>query len=296
MSARLCGHCGAENDGTRIFCTNCGSRLSAYNSPEIPEPEPEHTAKTPHPPLVTPPVAPPAEAPGLSAPRIHTPAAPRRVSRGGNSSIKPDSGRSTLSGFLGQLFITAVLAAILAAMIQICRPPDNVPPVQAPEETAAAQVMEQLRGGAAAPGASDWTVNDNAVNQFLATVVRAKDGDPGPLKPAFTRTCAAIEQGSFQLLVEEQFLRQRIYFSLTGVVVPSTDGPRVEWVGASAGRLPVHPALIPYFRVFFHQVLDALDPVTQLLKSAKAVNLNSGKATIQWSSSGRSRRPVSGTP
>lgn len=265
MSARVCGQCGTENDATRVFCANCGSRLPETTI------EPGTAVATNEIPRA-----------GRSAPELPGARQPVRRSKG-----KPALSQAAPSASVGRLFSqilsTALLGAALAAIIQIARVPDGVPAVQSANPAATSERMETLQAGASATQPSLWVVNQDAANEAIATIIQMKPDVSGSVVNArFVRAAVSFDAGFFEFFIQQKFLGRDLYLTLRGVVRSSGNGCTVEWVGGSAGRLPVAPALLQVYARLFGQVFLGLEQATGFLSRAGDIRFEPGKATVQW--------------
>jgi hypothetical protein len=272
---RLCQHCGVSNDDTRVFCGNCGTRLPKSSPSPGPEGSGEGSGEIPQ--------------AGSSAPPL--PPAPRRAP------IKPAKAqapaeRSLLLSLASGIFWMAVVSATLAAIIQMVRPPDNIPAPVGINSAAAHETFTTLQDLAASPKAISWIVNSKAINQYLETTIEMKtDGaSTSKLSVRFKRCLVLLHEGSFSLAIEQQFLGASLYFVLNLEPVSTGSGCEVKQLGGAIGRLPIHPSLLPTFLRLFQPTLDGLAEPIAILSHAKSVTVTPSDATLQWSGTGK---PVS---
>jgi len=263
---RVCQHCGTENDDTRVFCSNCGTRLPAVEAGSA--------------------AAPLASSAGASAPPL--PGAFRPTAKKLLKPVKQGGGASALK--LSSFFWTLVLAALLAAIIQMAREPDDIPPVTGANAAAAGETLSTLRKLLASPQPSSWTVNANAINQFLETTIQMQPSATGAsaVTVEFQRTFLKLQEGCFKLGIEQKFLGRNFYFLLDGRPEASGSGLDVKWSGGSIGRLPVHPALIPVFFRLFQPTITGLEQPLDLLRQAGSVTITPSDATFQCPGTGKS--------
>lgn len=268
---RVCQHCGEESDDTRVFCSNCGTRLSA------PDPGAGGNAQ-----------------PGGSGPSLPISAPPLPETRGKSTkgSLKSSSpkGRSLLGSLFSTLFWGAVFSALLACLVQMCREPDGVPAPVGLDSAAASGSLSILKGLATAPTPSTWAISSRSANQFLETFIEMKpsgDGSRG-LGAEFERAFVVLRSGSLALGIEEKFLGRNLYLLLNIQPQASGAGMEARFTGGSIGRLPVHPALVPFFIRIFQPTLEGLSQPVELLKRANEVTITPEDATLQWSGTGKS--------
>ncbi|TSA29082.1 MAG: hypothetical protein D4R65_15790 [Verrucomicrobiaceae bacterium] len=268
MSVRVCSQCASENDLTRVFCANCGMRL--------PEDAVESSS--------------PAAAKlmaGGGAPALPMPAG-RRVSK---SARKPSE--RGLFGFLfSQLVSTILLAALLAALIQMVREPDNIPPRSGENGSAAQDVYETLRGLASSPHPGSWTVNQNAINSFLETTIKAAapDSAESMIGAKFQRAFVRLGDGCADLGIEQNFLTRNIYLLLEFQPEPSTGGLGAKMTGGAIGRLPVPNSLLPVFSRLFHSTISGLGQPLAPIRQARTAAITPQDVKLQWDGSGTPSR------
>lgn len=275
MSARSCPECGVANDDTRVFCSDCGTRLPAVGSPT------QSAASSGEKPA--------APAASLSAPALSAPPLPQ-VKKKPIRTLSKSSGGSPWGGLFSNILLTAVLAAILAAVIQMARTPDHIPPPVPANSSAAKETFETLKEMAASNRPGQWTLNTSAANQYLATTIAMKPDDGGGLKAQFQRTFVVPAPNRVTLGVEQVFLGRPIYLLLTCEPEASADGTTARLVAGSIGRLPIHPLLLPAFKRVFEPVLTGLAPALELLRQANSVTLTPEDAALEWSGSAQKSR------
>ncbi|MFA7345662.1 MAG: zinc ribbon domain-containing protein [Terrimicrobiaceae bacterium] len=275
---RACQHCGTQNDDTRVFCGNCGTRL----------PAPDSSGPTAPPALQAPRAG---AAPGLPSAGISAPPLPESAFRKKRRASRPAPvSERGASGFLvSSIFWLAVVSATLACMIQMVRAPDNVPAPAGADTSAARETFSTLKELAESAKPISWTVNSKAVNQFLESTIEMKPNETGlsALTARFQRAFVNLHQGSLTLCVDQKFLGADLYFLLD--VVPEKSGPGLgaRVTGGGIGRLPVHPALLPVFQRLFTPVLAGLSQPLDILKKAKSATITPDDATLQWPGTGK---------
>lgn len=112
--------------------------------------------------------------------------------------------------------------------------------------------------------------------------------DASAVTVEFQRAFVQLQEGSFQLGIEQKFLERNIYFLLEGQPEASGSGLDVKWSGGSIGRLPVHPALIPVFLRLFQPTITGLAQPLDLLRQTSSVKISPVDATFQCPGTGKS--------
>ena len=270
---RACQHCGTENDDTRVFCANCGTRLPALGSAEATESPAQASA------------APGLPAAGVTAPPLPVPSY-RKTKRPPQPA--PAAERSATGFLISSLFWLTVVSATLACLIQMVREPDNIPAAVGIDTAAARETFSMLKKIGEAPQPIKWTINSKAINQYLESSIEMKPAEAGlpSLSARFQRAFVKLHTGNLTLYVDQKFLGTNLYFLLN--FEPENPGPglRVRPTGGSIGRLPVHPVMMPVFLRLFEPTIAGLSQPLDLLKKATSVALTPDDATLQWPGTG----------
>jgi len=266
---RACQHCGGENDATRVFCSNCGTRL-----PEAVPSAPADSAGKPS----------ARAASGLAAPPL--PGVPyRRPARRPQPSSRPLQAERETGGLqVSSLFWLVVVSATLACLIQMVREPDAIPAPVGIDSSAARETFSTLMDLRASPKPISWTVNSKAINQFLESTIQMKPNDAGAsaMSARFQRAFVQLKKGSFALCVDQKFFGTHLYFLLDLEPEITASGLGAKPAGGAVGRMPVHPALMPVFLRLFEPVITGLSQPLELLKKVNSVTITPGDATLQW--------------
>lgn len=264
MNIRVCSHCGSENDLTRVFCAECGTRL------------PEATVESSGPTVGSKPVV--GSAPAL----------PRQIGKPSSQA----SGQGFFGFLFSQLFASALLAALLAALIQMAREPDMIPPRSGESSAPAQDILPMLRDLSASTHPASWMINQKAINAFLETAVQMKSPDSAEalLGAKFQRAFVRLGTGSADLGIEQSFFSHNVYLLLEFQPEPSPQGLGAKIIGGAIGRLPVPPVLLPYFVRLFQPTISGLDQSLDPVRRAKSASINPGDVTLQWAGAGTPAR------
>lgn len=261
MSAQACSHCGSENDSTRVFCGNCGTRLPAV------EPEPAAAG----------PGGPGRCAPPISKPFRKPPLKP----------LQKPAGRGlvgTLMSLIWSLIVTAFLAGILAGLVQMVREPDQIPARSGASTAVATETVAALRELGSSTRPITWAIKQSAINEFLAATIQGETPSGADNWPRikFERAFVRLESGRLALGIERSVLNRSLYVMLEVVPESLPQGLDAKVVGGTIGRLPVPPALLPVFLRLFQPTITGLTDTFDLIRKAKSVTVTPADITLQW--------------
>lgn len=270
MSNRICQQCGFENDHTRVFCQNCGTRLPVVEESTLP--------------ADSAPAAAPSAGKLFIPPSQQAPVSVRRPIRPVRVSEKTAQPVRRKSSVIGRLFSTAIFGAIIAAGIQMARQPENILPGITPNPANAAEVYNQIRSASTTSLQRNVVLAQIQVNNYLASrlVSAPDDGSAAFYKARFERLFVELGTGQYRMVVEQKLNKWPFYISLIQRPVSSASGLSVVSVGGAIGRLPIHPALMPYFeKLFSPNMLESLD-VIRFLRTASSVAITPSHVVFTW--------------
>jgi len=274
MSNQVCRQCGFENDSTRVFCHNCGTRLTEAGTPAGP-----------------PPVAPPASGGAPSVGKLYIPPAQTepKIDPKAKPPVKPPIRSRSMDApekkpsFVRAIVSTAILGAALAAIIQMFRPIDGVPPVQPPNEPQAAELGQNAETCANSPYPRVLPVTTAQVNNFLAVrIVSASVADEPAYRPKFVRAFVQPGNGEFRFFIEEKLGQLPIYIYLIKEPVLNGTSVSMNNKGGGIGRLPIHPSLLPLVQRLVDPVLTSVDESLGSLRNVSAVTVTPAGASLSW--------------
>ena len=254
MKSIKCTQCGHQNDLTRAFCQNCGARL-------------ELTA---------------GDDPKISGP-TNVPAGIRQRGRPAGAGFA-----SAVFWFIRRILFTAILAALLAVLIQMARQPDGIPPAQPANEAQAGQLLQALQTFAASTYARAIDVTQAEANNYLASSIVPDPAVTGnPLRADFSRVFVMIKSGELDFFVEQRFHGWPIYMYLT--TVPETSGGKLSLrvTGGGVGRMPLSMRLIPLLEGVLRPVIASISEAAAALETVDEVVFAPSVAKLSW----RARKP-----
>jgi hypothetical protein len=243
-----CTECGHQNDLTRAFCQNCGARLER----------------------------PAGDEPKISGP---TKGAAETRPRG-----RPARGLAGAAfWFIRRILSTAILAALLAVVIQMVRQPDGIPPAQPANDAQAGQLLQALQAFAGSTYARALDVTQAQANNYLASsIVPDAAATEKSFRAEFSRAFVIIKSGELDFFVEQRFHGWPIYMYLTAV--PETSGGKLTMrvTGGGVGRMPLSKRLVPLLEGVLRPVIASTSEAAAVLETVDEVVLTPSVAKLSW--------------
>ncbi len=243
-----CTSCGFENDSTRVFCQNCGERLVREDGAASQAPVQPH--------------------------RYTDPSARPAPRQGGLVVL--------MGGLFKDLFRLALLAAIAAALVQMIRTPDDVPPVLAVRPPSASLLAADIQAAVESPYPRSLDIPQEAVNNFLASRVEGAAEGGQSWRAKFTRSYVVIRAGELSFGIEQKIKNFPVYLQLRLEPRSSAEGATLEAVGGSIGRLPVPHFLVPIFVKSFDPVVTSIAGQLRWFEKADKFTFAPEVATVNW--------------
>jgi len=264
-----CTECGHENDVTRIFCQNCGTRLE--------RPDGAGEAFTP----TTP--SPDSKAAGTK-PAAGAPKKPGKLKEAGPSPLRIVF---KILFFFFNLIAIVLLAVLIAAIIQMSRLPDfRIPSAQRGIEGLAVQFTQGVKLAADNTYPRSLDIQESAVNNYLqARILAEPTAETGGinLHAEFARTFLVFRSGFFNFVVEQKFSDYPFYVYLDVKPVSSPAGTDVKITSGGIGRLRIDEEHVPYLvDKFFSPITAVLTDQINTLKKANSVVMHDSLAKVNW--------------
>jgi hypothetical protein len=207
-----CKNCSYVNEPERVYCHNCGQKLDRSVLPKESEVRRESPEK-----------------------------AQRRIRKMTNP------GANAFTREAATLVKTLAWAVVAAAIVQIARPPDGVPPGRGeiPQRLVSSEVAQLIE----TPQPRSLTLDETELNYLLKTQVKAKEsGVPGV---KFERAYVKLLPGEVRTNVEQSLWGYPLHAGI-GYKPEFKDGVfKPKMVSGNVGRLPVHPAAMEYVSYAF---------------------------------------------
>lgn len=247
MSDIKCGSCGHENDHTRVFCQNCGTRL-------------ERTAPAPAGPTTTP-----------------VPVKRKAKNQGGITAF------GALWQLCRGLISLAVLGAVIALFIQFSREPDGVPAATPASDAAATEMFAAVKAFSAGPFQRALDVKQEQINNYLASRVASAGADTSAYTAQFERALVVLGDKSFRFLVERKYLGLSFYFWVECQTLAGPEGATALVKTGGIGRMPLPPILLGLVQSrMIEPVVGALAEPLEILRRANQVDVQPGSVRLGW--------------
>jgi hypothetical protein len=234
-----CKQCNFENEPERVYCHNCGAKLDRSLLPK----EPAKATK---------------ESQEQTRKRV------RKL-------VNP--ARGFFTNWHRALFNVLSTAVSVAALIQMARPPDAIPPVPTNDEKLGApQLVQEIEDAQMSPVAQSGKLTKQTINLYLANAIKAKR-DTAQDYFKFDRAFVNLGKDVIKITAQESAFDHPIYtgasfkLSIAGGKIVATS------VGGNLGRLPVHPMIMEYCGFAFQHLWDALAREKSLMDKMESVSV-----------------------
>lgn len=246
-----CKQCGYVNEPERVYCHNCGTKLDRSILPKEEEVRRESPEK-----------------------------ARRRIQKMTN----PDKG--TVKREIKTFFQTIIWAAVVALLIQILRPPDNVPPAQ--QNVLARLIGSDFTDAVSSPTPVRLTLTQEEINGFLKNAIK-ESKDSGFLSSIieFKRAYVILEPNQCHIGMEKSLWGWPIYLG-TNYKLEIIEGKFVPTnIGGNLGRLAVHPLIMQGCDYLFQGLWTALHREEQHMHELQLIVIEKGKISLITKGAGK---------
>lgn len=199
-----CKECAYENEPERVYCHNCGAKLDRSVLPK------EEQIRR--------------ESPAKARKRII------KMTNPGNSPFRRE---------LSALVKTIIYASLAAMVIEMARPPENVPPAKTEPQTRL--LSSDLSEIAQSPIPKAGTFTEAEINSYLKGKVVGKGDLPGV---EFKRAYVDLEPGTARIIMEKAIYGYSLYMGTLYRVEASSGVLTATNLGGNIGRLPIHPLIM----------------------------------------------------
>lgn len=242
----VCKQCGYANEGERVYCHNCGTKLDRSLLPAPSEAEETLEKKQK---------------------RIRKAVTPRR-------------------GFFagaGKTFVFTMLSALLAAvLLLIAMPPDDVPPPPNMEMLPDVNPTMALEDALEQPTSLPLQFKQDDINAFLASKIKGEGngmlGDSLKLVRAFV----VADEDRLRFTADETLFGLHIYSGIYYKLELANNKLQATVKGGSFGRLQIHPNLMKYLDGIFEKIWQSneMKRDKKLLDECKTVDIHKGEVDV----------------
>lgn len=259
MATITCQQCGYANEAERIYCHNCGTKLDRSLLP------PQKTTSK-------------GEA--------------KKMQRRVRKMVSPS--RGFFAGGFHSFISSVVWALVVAAAIQIVRPPSDIPAVlKADDAMNAAGLLQQLQSWQAGAEPKKIPIPDTVSNGYLQSWIRSKKveglyGSDIKFERAFVTSLAGAESkpgeqtapGVCRITCQYTIFNYPVYVSTFFGL--SIKGGEIEArnLGGSVGNLPLHPMIVKYADVVFPKLWGALKREKKIMDGMEAIEVEKGRIVV----------------
>jgi hypothetical protein len=234
MAEITCKQCGHVNEAERVYCHSCGAKLERVLMPE--EAKPEVTREKER-----------ARIKKLTNP-------PREVVK------------RAVSTFC----LVLLWSVVAAALVQIARPPDRVPPMPKEKALDVEPLSQDLEAALESPTPQQIAIQEEVINGYLMN--RIKPGEPGLAGTVtFDRVFLNLDEGVCRMVSQRSFEGYPLYGSVLYHLSINGNAVRATCVGGYFGRLPVHPMLMASLEVIYHDLWDKLKSEHRLMDQMASI-------------------------
>ena len=235
MITLICPECRRENEPERIYCHECGARLDRSTLAKV-APKREDAKET------------------------H-----RRL----KAMLDPQRAKMRLMFFKVSKVVLG--ACVVAALVQMLLPPDVPPRLKASEMTLS-QINLDLENATMSHNAAPLHYDEAQVNAYLSNALRNKKALNNILN--FERALITFDENLCRITVERSYLGFS-FFTATSHMVTLKDGTiNASNNGGAIGRLPIHPVLMKYADIIFHDLWTVLDREKKLVAKMGAIEFH----------------------
>jgi hypothetical protein len=245
-----CKECGHSNEGQRIYCHNCGVKLDRS-------------------------VLPPEETLEETQEEVR-----KRVAK----MVNPV--RGFWAGSWKSAIQTFSYALLVAAIIHICRTPDEVP-APPPKGEMVEKPMIPLRLNQAMMEATPQkiTIPEEMANTYLRSTLKPKTTGLVDDELKFLRVFVQFKkEGACQITSEQSIFDFSLFARVSYRLKIADNKLNAICVGGSLGRLPIHPLIMSYGDLAFQSIWDGLSREHKLIDQMQSVEVTDKEIVLQTKS------------
>jgi hypothetical protein len=234
-----CKQCGYVNEGERVYCHNCGSKLDRSLLPEDKKSKESLEKKQ------------------------------KRIRK----AVMPS--RGFFAGFGKMLITTLLWSATTASVVEIARPPDGVPPMLKKEDLLDAPLISnQLEDATLSTKQTMLTLKETDINGYLQNSIRQQSTGLIGDELKFVRVFVTLNEGEIRITTQQSIFDYSIYGSAYYNIAIKDKKIQATNVGGNFGRLMIHPQIMMYADMVFKKLWDALSRERKLLEHFQSFEIH----------------------
>ena len=240
-----CKQCGYVNEGERVYCHNCGTKLDRTLLPSDDKSEETLEKKQ------------------------------KRIRK----AVMPS--RGFFAGFGKMLVTTLLWAVLLAALIQIARKPDGVPEkVKGEDLLDGRQIAIELEDAMQAPAPQRLTFTQKDINTYLQSSIKSKATGLIGDEVKFIRAFVNLDDSVIRITTEQTLFDYPVYGTACYKLEIKDKKVVATSVGGNFGRLPVHPKIMMYIDTIFQKLWDALTREKKLVDQFQTIDVHKDRIDL----------------
>lgn len=240
----VCKQCNFENEPERVYCHNCGAKLDRSLLP------PEATKRAD---------------PVVVQERVRKLVSPRRGSG---------------TRWFRNLILSVAVAAFVALILAIAKPPDDIPEIGKEAAVDAPIITDELEGLVAQQTGGRQVYPEDKVNAFLQSTIHGKRDNSGGFAPLkFERAYVRFDEGVVRITYVQSVFGFPLYATTEDTVAIQNGQLVAQPVAGSFGRVKIAPKIMPYVGGVFAPLWKVLERDKNLI--AKLDSITFHKKTVE---------------
>ena len=240
----VCKQCNFENEPERVYCHNCGAKLDRSLLP------PDATKRAD---------------PVVTQERVRRMVSPRR-----GSGLR----------WLRHLVASLALSALLAVIVVIIKPPDDIPEISKDAALSAPTVTDDLDGLVAQATPARLTYTEDQINAFLQSTIRGKSSGSSGAVLKFERAYVRFDEGLVRVTYVQSIFGLPLYATTTDSLSLQNGQVIATPSAGTFGRLPISARLMPYFGGLFGPLWKVLDRDKNLVARLGSITFHKGRVDM----------------
>jgi hypothetical protein len=244
MPTVVCTQCRRENEIERIYCHDCGSRLERKQA-------------------------------------IQKIAAPKKEDTHKRLKKLFDPQRARIRALFFKIS-KVVLAACGAAGLTVLALPPELPAVAKNPQMQTPTIGFDLERLVARKEPTQVKYTEDQTNLFLAYNLKPKKKALDQPLLDFQRAVTAFHEGTASVTMERALFGYSLFTTIDFAPATENGKARVKAVGASIGRMPIHPELAKYMNYLFLDLWGALDREKKVAERVSSVEFHDNSVQLVW--------------